>query len=221
MRTYKVTDSNGLTQKPRTTLTAPYVPLQWSEGSAWSATSGYQSPCSSFWISSFISLNVAELLCPLLPYYYGYHYDETVASWISYYPNHLIWEADTSGAYVIGPRGLKVGSHTLTTNQQVAKPVISDELRVTCALQAALAISGDSAWNAWASDWLNNVDRTLASAVTAEGLVLDAVTEMAARTAQHYASGSYADSARHAALTLLWAADRGFDVQELADGLQL
>jgi hypothetical protein len=90
---------------------------------------------------------------------------------------------------------LKCGAQKLTTVAKIETPIITKTQRIRFAVLCALAVCKDKKFVLWANNWLNNIDRTAASAAYSAAAAYAAY--YAAASAAYYAA-DYAASAAYA-----------------------
>ena len=151
---YKITDSADQT----------YGKCQWGEGIT-IKTSGEGEMCGEGYTHWYTDPRLAVLFNPI----HGDFDLETA---------HL-WEGEGE---IIKTDGLKVGCIEATTLKRINFPIISTEQKVKFAILCALEVYNEEKFIRWAHNWLDNVDRTEATAWLGakEGWTARAAAEAAA-----------------------------------------
>lgn len=148
MLLYKLTDHYGYTRPGH------YNACLWGEGVSHSGT-GRGFLCGPGFIHAYTHPLLAVFLNPI-------HGAYGQAVFLNPIHNHglgyRMWEAE--GEVVKSDCGLKVGCRTLTTIREITPPEVTTEQRIRFAIFCAKAVCADEEWNAWADDWLNNLNRT-------------------------------------------------------------
>jgi hypothetical protein len=192
MKVYKLTDKDGRTRNN----------TQWGENITHTAP-GVGELCTAGWIHSYSDPLLAVMLNPI--------YGE--------FAEPRLWEAEASGA-MKHDCGLKSGSASLTTLQEIPVPTVTTEQRVRFGILCALAVAINEAWETWAHEWLANQDRSRAVAKAAQAAAEAAWAAWVAdgkkaREAAEAAAWAASWAARAAAA---WAADgeKAMDLAALA-----
>jgi len=151
---YKITDSEDQTRNM----------CQWGEGIT-IKTSGEGGMCGTGFTHWYTDPRLAVLFNPI----HG-NFDLKTA--------HL-WEGEGE---IIKTDGLKVGCIEATTLKRINFPIISTEQKVKFAILCALEVYNEEKFIRWAHNWLDNVDRTEATAWLGakEGWTARAAAEAAA-----------------------------------------
>ena len=80
--------------------------------------------------------------------------------------------------------GLKVGTSSLTTLEEVPLPKMTTEQRVRFAILCAKRVCTDPDWNHWADAWLDGTARSAEAAWAAKDAAAEAAMEAAAQAAR-------------------------------------
>ena len=174
MKAYKLTDSKNQTQNN----------TQWGENISHTATGKSANLCSDGWIHFYTNELIAVLL------------NSNHANFSN--PHLLEWE--TEGEHHHEP--LKLGCKTLTTIKQIPLPEISVTQRIAFGILCGKEVCHDEQWNKWADNWLNNTDRSYASAAADAAAAVHAAcaADAAARAADAaWSAACAADAAARAA----------------------
>ena len=174
---YKITNSEDQTRNM----------CQWGEGVT-VKTSGIGGMCGKGFTHWYTDPRLAVIFNPI----HGNFNLETA---------HL-WEGEGE---IIETDGLKVGCIEATTIRRIDFPVITLEQKIKFAILCALEVYKEEKFIRWAHNWLDNVDRTEATAwlVAKEGWTARAAAEVAARAAGVAAEA--AAWAAEAAAGAVWA----------------
>ena len=165
----KLTDRNGQTRRG----------CQWGEGVSHKATGQGTALCSDGVIHYYTDPLLAVFADPI----HG-NFGETA----------LLWEFEPDKE--VASDALKKGCKRGTTIEQIEKPVITLEQRVSIAIKLALLVYTNPKFVLWANAWLSGKDRSAEAAWAAESAARSA--EAAARSAE--------PAARSATEAAWWAA---------------
>lgn len=136
---YKLTDRDGYTRRGMTGETL------WKVGELHTAP-GNGRMCSSAYIHAYTNLNLAAFMNPA---HAGIE-------------DPLAWEAEG----VVGrSNGVKVGCTSLKITKRIKLPTPSNEQRIAFGILAALCVSKNDKFDAWASNWLCGHDRSERSCI--------------------------------------------------------
>jgi len=170
MRAYKITDINDCT----------YKGFQWRADMV-HKTSGKGELCTGGWIHFYRDKRLAVLLNPV----HG-----------KYNPIHL-WLGEASGE-IKDDSGLKYGCSEFRMIKRVRIPKITETQKIAFGILCSLEVYDEPGYVQWAKGWLQNKDRSLEAARTAEAAGVAAWTvegAWAARTAAWIASETATEQA--------------------------
>ena len=182
----KLTDRNGQTRRG----------CQWGEGVSHKATGQGTALCSDGVIHYYTDPLLAVFADPI----HG-NFGETA----------LLWEFEPDKE--VASDALKKGCKRGTTIEQIEKPVITLEQRVSIAIKLALLVYTNPKFVLWANAWLSGKDRSAEAAWAAESAARSAQSaawsaawSVAVLAAEAARSAESARSARSATEAAWWAA---------------
>ena len=176
----KLTDQEGYTRRDEIGQT------KWSPGFTLN-TSGEGELCGPGYVHAYTDVLLALFLNPI-------HAN---------IKNPLGWDAE--GVVAKTDCGLKVGCTSLTVLRAIVLPEITLQQHIAFGILATKHVYTECKWSAWATDWLNGVDRTSYTAHVAYAAVHTA-----------YAASHAANAAAYAASHAASLCVIGFDLARIA-----
>ena len=185
---YKLTDQNNRT----------YNHTNWGENITHTALGKGTNFCSKDLIHFYDSPELAMIFNPIPSNFM--------------HPN--LWEVTVDGP-VLSDHGIKFGAKTVTTVKQIFAPIVTTEQKVAFGILCAMRVWKEASFIEWATNWLDDINRSADDAAIAAAKAADAADRAANATAARSAarSANAADAAAKAAdaadrATAAIAADR-------------